>query len=521
MNPRAVLKAVAGQLPIAAAVGAALAALADLRGHGVLGLIAALGTAGAVAALPLLNLVHGPRQPDAVALPGYRRPLPVPTGRRSQAIAGTIVLIMVVVIMQLPAWVGVLVMLLAGLGLIANLAMAYHSRRTRGAQRERIRTAVARYGPRFVIYTGRKNDASYQLAMWVPILERLGVRYLVVLRHPEALRSTRTVTRAPIIVLPTGSDLDSIMVPGLQVAFYVNGIAENSTFVNYRTLTHVYLGHGDSDKELSVHPMHGMFDKVFVAGQAAIDRYQQAGVLIAREKFVIVGRPQLAQLDRARRPIAEISSPRVLYAPTWRGYNAQTTLSSLPIGPHLVAALIERGAVIRFRAHPFSWLGARERADVSAVDELLKRDREANGRPHRLAAEGRETTSAEDFDSSDALITDIGSVLVDYFATGKPYAVVLPPGRHVDTAHSRWPSTEAAYLIDYDEVQSRGAQACRPALTDLLGDDPLRDRRPEVARHYLGEDPGDDRVFLSEVRRLLDGEPDQRPGGTRQISNPA
>jgi hypothetical protein len=493
--------------------------VADLRGHALLGIIAAIGTAGAVAALPLINLVHGPKQPDALRLPGYRRPLPVPTGRRSQAIAGMIVLIMVGVIMWMPAWVGLLAMLLAVLGLTVNLGMAFRSRRSRGALRERIRKAVAGYGPRFVIYTGRRNDASYQLAMWVPTLERLGVRYLVVLRHSEALRSTRAVTRAPIIVLPTGSDLDAIMVPGLQVAFYVNGIAENSTFVNYRSLTHVYLGHGDSDKELSVHPMHGMFDKVFVAGQAAIDRYQQAGVVIAREKFVIVGRPQLAQLDRARRPIASIKAPRVLYAPTWRGYNAQTTLSSLPVGPQIVSALIARGAVIRFRAHPFSWLGARERADVAAVDELLRRDREAAGRPHRLAAEGRETTSAEDFDSSDALITDIGSVLVDYFATGKPYAVVLPPGRHPDTAHGKWPSTEAAYLIDYDLVAANGSAACTDVLADLLGDDPLQDRRPTVAQHYLGEDPGDDRVFLAEVRKLLDGRHQHRHGDQQAVAN--
>ena len=69
-----------------------------------------------------------------------------------------------------------------------------------------------------------------------------------------------------------------------------------------------------------------------VAGQAAIDRYDQAGVTIPASKFVIVGRPQMSPLQRADRPIAEIDPPTVLFAPTWRGYNAQTTLSSLPVG---------------------------------------------------------------------------------------------------------------------------------------------------------------------------------------------
>jgi hypothetical protein len=505
MNPRRLLRAVLGVLPIAIAVGVALALLADSRGHGVLGLIAAIGTACEVVTLPLLGAVHGPKQATVDQLPGFRQPLPVPTGRSSQAIAGVIVLIMVLVLALLPDWVGFVIMLAAGLGLIANLAMAYRARRGRHRLRGQIRHAVAEYGPRFVIYTGRRNDASYQLTMWIPILERLDVPYLVVLRHHEALRSTKAATHAPIVVLPSGSDLDAIMVPSLKVAFYVNGIAENASFVNYRNLTHVYLGHGDSDKELSVHPMHGMFDRVFVAGQAAIDRYDRAGVIIPESKFVIVGRPQMAQLEHADRPISEIDPPTVLFAPTWRGYNAQTTLSSLPIGPAIVTGLIERGAVVHFRAHPFSWLGARERTEIIAIDDILRRDRESSGRAHRLGSEGRHATVAEAFNGSDALITDVGSVLVDYFATGKPYAVVLPRGQEIDGAREALPSTEAAYLICYDGVSEHGASGCAEALDGLLSTDPLADSRAAVAQHYLGDHPGDNQPFLDEARKLIDG----------------
>lgn len=506
MNLRGLVKAALGQLPIAAAIGLALLAIALLRGHGWLGFLAAAGTAGVVASLPLIGVVHGPKPPEAYRLPGYRRQVPVPTGRSSQGIAGVIVLTMVLVMWWLPGWVAFVVMVVAVAGLLANLGMAYSRRRGRGRQRAALRQVIADYGPRFVIYTGRRNDASYQLSMWVPILERLGLRYLVVLRHPEPVASTLAVTQAPIVVLPTGGDLDAIMVPGLSVAFYVNGVAENSTLINYRNLRHIYLGHGDSDKQLSVHPMHGMFDQVFVAGQAAIDRYQQAGVTIPPSKFVIVGRPQMAGLRPAERPIREIQPPTVLFAPTWRGYNAQTTLSSLPVGGPIVRALIDRGAVVSFRVHPFSWLGAGERSEINAIDDILRRDRDTSGRPHRLAGENRNATVAEDFDRSDALITDIGSVLVDYFATGKPYAVVLPSGQSADTAATEAPSTAAAYLIEYDTLRSAGPEACARFLDDLLCRDPLADQRPLVARHYLGDHPGDDRPFLEAVRRLI-GDP--------------
>lgn len=504
MNLRLILKAASGQLPVAAAAGLALVALAVLTDRGATGVVAAVGAAAAELAPPLITVVHGPRRPDAVNLPGCGRPSRLPTGRAVQAIAGALALIVVITLLTLPGWVSLLIMVIGGLALLADLAAADRSRRGRGARLQHIHRAVEAYAPRFLIYTGRRNDASYQLRMWIPVLERLGLAYLVVLRHPDALPSTLAATTAPVVVLPAGSDLDAVIVPGLRVAFYVNGVAENSTFVNYRSLIHVYLGHGDSDKLLSVHPMHGMFDRVFVAGQAAIDRYRQAGVIIPPEKFVIVGRPQTVGLACADRPIGQISGPTVLFAPTWRGYNAETTLSSLPVGPALVSALIRRGATVRFRPHPFSWLGAGERAGIAAVDEVLRRDRESTGRAHRLAGEGRADSLTDAFDASDALVTDVGSVLVDYFVTGKPYAVVLPPGQPAATAGADLPSTAAAYLVESDEISRRGADAVDPMLDDLLRTDPYRQRRAAVARHYLGDRPGDDQPFLDAVRQLID-----------------
>jgi CDP-glycerol glycerophosphotransferase (TagB/SpsB family) len=233
-------------------------------------------------------------------------------------------------------------------------------------------------------------------------------------------------------------------------------------------------------------------------------------VKIASSKFLIVGRPQTAGLRPAEQPIGRIHPPTVLYAPTWRGYNAQTALSSLPVGSVIVRALLQRGAVVSFRPHPFSWLGARERSEISAIDELLRRDRDGSGRPHRTAADHRHSPVAEEIDASDALITDIGSVLIDYFATGKPYAVVLPPGKAPETARTELPSTAAAYLISYDALRQGAGEAPRPVLDQLLDElletDPLAVQRPGVARYYLGDQPGDDRPFLAAVHDII-GDP--------------
>ena len=107
---------------------------------------------------------------------------------------------------------------------------------------------------------------------------------------------------APIIYRPTLRSLEEVIVPSLKAAFYVNNAVRNTHFIERRELTHVWLNHGDSEKPACYNPVHAIYDLIFVAGQAGIDRYARHGVHIPAEKFRIVGRPQVEQITRARRP---------------------------------------------------------------------------------------------------------------------------------------------------------------------------------------------------------------------------
>lgn len=491
----------------------------------VLDVATALGVVLMLLALPVVALLD--RQPRLVVsgLPGLRSTQPRPSVRLLRVGAGAVLLL---VLTSLGLGWSILALVLIGVVDIAMVLIVLRLRKElsrRPHRRAAFTAALVGYQPRFVVYTARRNDASYQLAMWLPQLEKLGLPYLVVVRHAEAIAHAREVTTAPVICCPTGADLDAVLVPGLLAAFYVNGVSENTNFVLYRQLQHVYLGHGDSDKEMSVHPMHAMFDRIFVAGRAAVERYEESGVQIDPEKFVIVGRPQLAGLRRASDPqaiekaaVRATSAPsRVLVAPTWRGYNAVSSLSSLPIATRVVAALLAAGAEVVFRPHPFSWLGA-EQEQIEAVDALLRADRTATGRQHRLAADNRDATLSENFDDADALVTDIGSVLVDFFATEKPYAVVLPGGLDPARAPERYPSTSAAYRIgaaQFDPTPLRtNQQPSTPAANsstdrpdwvhELLVEDPKSAERAVVRQHFLGDRPGDDKPFLNAARAMLD-----------------
>lgn len=99
-------------------------------------------------------------------------------------------------------------------------------------------------------------------------------------------------TTVPVIYRPTLRSLEEVIVPSLTTTFYVNNAVRNTHFIERRELTHVWLNHGDSEKPACFNPVHAIYDKIYAAGQAGIDRYARHGVDIARSKFEIVGRPR-------------------------------------------------------------------------------------------------------------------------------------------------------------------------------------------------------------------------------------
>ncbi|QXQ08937.1 CDP-glycerol glycerophosphotransferase family protein [Paeniglutamicibacter sp. Y32M11] len=305
-----------------------------------------------------------------------------------------------------------------------------------------LKKAIVAFEPRAIIYTARADGGAYQIQQWLP---------MVLSVIPNTLVVTRDATAASILAqdLPTGTaivscqenaDLDFVMLGSARIAFYVNSVSSNSTAVNYRSLQHVYLGHGDSDKEISAHPAHRMYDKIFVSGQAAIDRYAAANITLDADQAVVVGRPQMAGLH-------SISAPQrintVLYAPTWSGYNQASSLSSLKRAEPFIKDCLARGLRVIFRPHPFSLKRGEDAKYVEAIDALLSSD----GGDH-VGSMGSSTRLLTDvFNESDALISDISSVVVDYLTTSKPISILINTD-DITEFRRKYPTAASAYLAD-------------------------------------------------------------------------
>ena len=343
------------------------------------------------------------------------------------------------------------------------------------------------------------GHAVFHVGLWSPYLERTGQPFTVVTTDLLAFQGVAAKYAMPVIYAPKG-DLRAIraMLPKtVRAALYVYS-GDNEDFLKARPrVTHIWLHHGDSDKESSSRRKSRRYDVLVVAGQAAIDRYAARGVRIPSRKFKILGRPQVENISTASAPISSIANPVVLYAPTWYAADHKINHSSLPVGAAIVSALLARNATVIFRPHPARRGLPEAAAAIAAVEEVLRADAQATSRQHRWGAAASEPEFADLANAADAMVADVSAVVTDFMQSLKPFAMVAT-GDKTDTFRLRFPSSRSAYVIEWD------LSTLDDALDAMLGDDPLADVRVERREYYLGgyENGESARAFVSYLQSL-------------------
>jgi hypothetical protein len=350
------------------------------------------------------------------------------------------------------------------------------------------------------MYFSAPAGSAHHVGMWLPYLRRIGTPFIVVLREEHAFDEVAAMTDTPVLLCPTISGVEAVIVDTMKAAFYANNGALNTHAVRFGQLTHIQLLHGDSDKAPSYNPVTAMFDKIFVAGQAGIDRYTAHGVHIPADKFVIVGRPQVDGITTTDTHIGEHPNPVVLYAPTWIGQHTDANYCSLPIAEDLITALLDRDATVIFRPHPYSTRNTTTAALVDAVDAQLADHHRRTGRPHRWGpAATTELSLVQCFNHADAMIADVSAVVTDFLYSEKPFAITnMTAGTDQDFL-DEMPLARSAYTIRED------LHDLPHTLDNLLKIDPRRDDRTAAKIYYLGPFPPEHytEAFLTEARRYL------------------
>ncbi|MEW9547042.1 CDP-glycerol glycerophosphotransferase family protein [Nonomuraea sp. NPDC050783] len=402
------------------------------------------------------------------------------------------------------------------LGAAGTLALLPYVRRVRpladhARVLEVVGERVAAYRPEVILYFSGATAAAYQARMWLPVLERIDRRAIVVLRERGMARHLEP-SSLPMVCIPSAADLMSFRALfSAKLCLYVSNVGRNVHMLRIPTLRSAFLNHGDSDKEASFNPFSRVYDEVWVAGPAGRERYRRAKVGVRDENIHEVGRPQLQGISTEG---PGLPYRTVLYAPTWEGWNDDLFHTSLmTMGPRIVRALLDHDPPLRVIYKPHPLTGHRDRAALRAHRRIVamieavelarskarhpSRPQEAGTPVRHLVVTGPEPHLYACFNQCDLLISDISSVVTDFLASEKPYAVTNVAGLPPHAFHERYPSTEAGVLLDESLA----------GLAELLdGEDTLAGARIKLRSHLLGPEYPDAMTrFNAAVERVIAG----------------
>ena len=318
----------------------------------------------------------------------------------------------------------------------------------------------------------------YQIAQWLPVIEKspADLNAVIITRSMATTEELRKLTNVPIIHARTFDLLMSLLeLSKFKAIIYVNNSYQNFQTLSYQEAVHIHVNHGESDKISMVSNQAKAYDRVFVAGPAAKDRYLKAVAWIDKNKLITVGRPQL---DLGQTPLpAHPKLKTITYAPTWEGEDEANNYTSMDLyGKKIIdAALSQSDCRTIYKPHP-RILTSKDPEVVSAHKYIVSR---LNKTPHQVLLEG---DVIEVLLGTDLLISDISSVTLDYLYL-KPEGAIFLSDRRTDFAalESESPVASAATIIDgesVDEVSTR--------LKKTLEKDDLAAKRAEVCRYYFG-----------------------------------
>lgn len=337
-----------------------------------------------------------------------------------------------------------------------------------------------------VAYFADDVTRVYQLVQWLPVLEVLDELHPValVVRDPAVARHLQERTGLGVLLAPSFAQLRALYA-GLdpKVALYCNNSMLNFQSLLESRMLHVHVNHGESDKQSMASNNAKAYDRVLVAGEAAVQRHLAALMELDAGRLVRVGRPQL---DVPRDRVLPPSTRRtVLYAPTWEGdadYNDYTSVDAM--GPAIAAQVLSVPDVrLVYKPHPKVVTSTRpevregHRATTALVTAAALSEPEAG----HLSLTTADILAV--MPDCDAMVTDVSSVGLDwlYLRNERP---LLLTDKHADAERLRAevPVSRCADVVEPATVHDLAA-----LLAARLAHDEHHLARVAMRHHYFDD----------------------------------
>ena len=348
-----------------------------------------------------------------------------------------------------------------------------------------------------MVYFSDPTVNLYQIRQWLHPLEQLNKSHpvFILTRDNDTFQALAAETELPVVNARRIGTVDSVCLSSdFKLAMYVNQTFRNFHAMRYPDMFHVFLSHGESEKKTYMASNQAKaYDFVFVAGEAAVQRYTEGLVNFDPDAHLrTVGRPQLDTPHETRGHRAT-DRTTVLYAPTWEGDRPSMAYGSVEShGPRIVEAFLEspRHQLI-YRPHPRTgWT----RPDAGEMDQQLRHAVREAARKHPEAGHRVDLDPhfGPQMAEADVMICDVSAVAMDFLPTGKPLVVTKParPEAIVD----RSGVLGAVYSLPMSKLHE-----VAHLVDGWVADDTQREERARWVEHYFGDvTPG------TSMQRFLD-----------------
>jgi len=359
--------------------------------------------------------------------------------------------------------------------------------------------SVRTHAPKFAIFCGFNEPSYYVYTVWDKYFKMVGEKFIIITQDENVAEELSKLTEVPIVFCRETQDkLGIINKSDIKAVFYPINTASNITTTQALEPLHIFIGHGDSDKAPSYRRVTAMYDYQFVAGQEAIERYENHGIHILKDKFIITGRPQVEDVQ-----VGAGNTGTVLYAPTWQGHTNDVDYTSLYKGREIIKSLLDKNLRVVFRPHPQAYTSKTLRAVIDDIHSMLEADTVAGGPQHLYGGIAENDMTIFDcFNVADAMISDVSSVVSDFLYSEKPILLVTMCQNTAEFI-KEYPIARAAYVFE------KSLHGLDSTLSELLaGNDTMKADRINLKERYLsrpqkGKKYSD--LFIDAVKEVIKG----------------
>ncbi|MBN3002161.1 CDP-glycerol glycerophosphotransferase family protein [Chromobacterium alkanivorans] len=347
-----------------------------------------------------------------------------------------------------------------------------------------------------MIHTGEgEASGSLHLNSWIPYFAASGCPFVILTRNIALYKSIRAkYPLFPVVFAKNPIDVEAVVnrLPALKACFYPSNTGNNIHLLRFNHFEHIFIGHGDSDKSASAHKFFRVYDAIWVAGQAHIDRFKNAGFEPRHLNFVKVGRPNLREiLIRSEKPWHDRGFvPNILYLPTWEGTFEEQNYSSTLLSGELIRCIKQRFDVdMSIKFHPMT--GNRKKNLLNIHEEL---GNALDQQGIDAVIEQKSTPINHLLRTANVFVCDISAAVSECLSANGPIFVFIPQDREIKLSSSDMSYEYYSYTFHtIEELMAKMNQV-------LNGDDYLAERRMEAIDYMIGKEQTLHSEFIRQLK---------------------